>query len=317
MIIPEKRGGFTRKRRIKLPPFIYIVLALIIVSAGLFFILQKQQRPGLNGGLGGSKEREQSIQELWEQRQYEDINDLCESVLAEQPMYYEALVFNGFSYFYRGAAMFSLEERIPLFDNAIINLRKARMHKKKDLLAKIEYILGKAYYQKGTYYTDVAIESLERSMDLGYTGEDTYEYLALSYSDLGDFQKSAEYYQKAIEKNPSDTLFMVLAQTYYKMDDIAKAEEYLHWTLNRTTDFTIEQKSRYLLGRIYLDQGEYLKAEDQYKRILEKNGKASDAHYYLGVISEEMKDTTMARYHWRKALEIDPYHYGARLKLYN
>ena len=213
--------------------------------------------------------------------------------------------------------MYSLEDKIPLFDSAIVNLRKAMLHKNNGLKGKVEYVLGKAYYQKGKYYTDLAIRYLESSMESGYIGDDTYEYLGLAYADINDFQRSAEYYLNAIEKNPTDTLFMVLAQTYYKMDDIAKAEEYLQWTLNRTSDFTIEQKSRYLLGRIYLDQGEYLKAEDQYKKILEKNVKSADAYYYLGVIYEEMEDTTKARFHWRKALEVDPYHYGARLKLYS
>jgi len=295
-----------------------IIPAVALAAAGvaLFFLLD-DDRTLFSGIADVSGEHEQSIVELWDNRQYEEINELCEDVIKEQPMYYEALVFNGFSYFYRGAAMFSLEDKIPIFDKAIINLRKALLHKNNQLKGKVEYVLGKAYYQKGKYFTDLAIRYLEASMESGYTGEDTYEYLALAYSDLGEYETSADYYLKAIEKNPSDILFMVLAQTYYKMDDIDKAEEYLHWTLNRTTDFTIEQKSRYLLGRIYLDKGDYLKAQDQYMKILEKDEKSADAHYYLGVIFEEMENTTKARYHWRKALEEDPYHYGARLKLYS
>ena len=318
MILPNSRSGFSRKKPGGRPwaRIIAISGALLVVAAVVFvFIGKKDQLFGHVVQVAG--EHEQSIHELWENRQYEEINELCESVLKEQPLYYDALVFNGFSYFYRGAAMYSLEDKIPMFDSAIVNLRKAMLHKNNGLKGKVEYVLGKAYYQKGKYYTDLAIRYLESSMESGYIGDDTYEYLGLAYADINDFQRSAEYYLNAIEKNPTDTLFMVLAQTYYKMDDIAKAEEYLQWTLNRTSDFTIEQKSRYLLGRIYLDQGEYLKAEDQYKKILEKNVKSADAYYYLGVIYEEMEDTTKARFHWRKALEVDPYHYGARLKLYS
>jgi Tfp pilus assembly protein PilF len=70
------------------------------------------------------------------------------------------------------------------------------------------------------------------------------------------------------------------------------------------------------LGNIFLEKEEYLKAEIEYRKILEKNDKAADAHYYLGDIYDKMGDSAKSRYEWRKCLEIDSYHYGAKLKLY-
>ena len=136
------------------------------------------------------------------------------------------------------------------------------------------------------------------------------------YSRIGKYDKSIEYYLKAVEDKPSDMLYLVLAQTYYQLGNQDEAEGYLEITLSETEDFSIEQKARYLLGNILIENEEYEKAEQEYKRILEKNEKAADAHYYLGDIYDRMGDSIKARYEWRKCLEIDAYHYGAKLKLY-
>ena len=112
-------------------------------------------------------------------------------------------------------------------------------------------------------------------------------------------------------------LYLVLAQTYYQLGEIENSEQYLNWTLDKTADFSVEQKARFLLGNILIEKKEYLKAEEEYRKILEKNNKAADAHYYLGDIYDKLGDSVKARYEWRKCLEIDSYHYGAKLKLYN
>ncbi|MBI9100830.1 MAG: tetratricopeptide repeat protein [Spirochaetales bacterium] len=254
--------------------------------------------------------------EIWERKNYQEVNTLCEEILSVHPLNYEALIFNGFSYFYRGIGQFSLEERLPFIDAAIVNLRKALTLHEDNLNGKLNYILGKAYYQKGKFYSDLSLKYLEESIDSGYIGEDTYEYLGLVYSSLSDYEASAENYIKALEVNPSDTLYLALAQTYYQMNDLVKAEEYSIWSLNSTRDFTVEEKSRFLLGKIYTDREEYLKAEEQYLKILENNSNSADVRYYLGEIYDALGNSTKARFEWRKALEIDPYHYGARLKLY-
>jgi tetratricopeptide (TPR) repeat protein len=109
---------------------------------------------------------------------------------------------------------------------------------------------------------------------------------------------------------------LTLAQTYYKLSRIPEAEEYLIRTINRTEDVSIEEKSRFLLGQIYIDKEDYLKAENQYNMILEKDPRSADAHFQLGEIYAELGDSIRARSEWRKALQIDPSHYGARLRYY-
>ncbi len=316
MILPGDRYKFNSRKQSGILPRIIIIVIAVIVIAGLGFALFKNGIGNNILGSAPSQNNEQTIELLWENKHYEQINEKCELILKEDPMNQKALIYNGFSYFYRGAAQFSLEEKIPLFDDALINLRKSLLLKETEIDGKINYIIGKCYFQKGKFYTDLSIKYLEESVEDGYTGEDTFEYLGLLYSKLGQYELSSEYYKKAIDEKPSDMLYLVLAQTYNQMGKIDDAEEYLIWTLNKTTDFNVEQKARYLLGNIYIEKEEFLKAEEEYRKIIEKNEKAADAHYYLGEIYEKMGDTAKARYEWRKCLEIDSYHYGAKLKLY-
>jgi len=198
-------------------------------------------------------------------------------------------------------------------------LRKALLQKSNALTPSIYYVLGKAYYFKGKFYLDLAIKYLNKSVEDGYSGEDTYEYLGLSYSDLGEYDKAAGYFQKAIAQRPSGLLLFILAQTYYKAGNNKSAEEYLLRAVNTargTKDTSVEEQARFLLGKIFTDQKAFFKAEDQYKQILDVDPKSADAHYYLGDIYSLMNENVKARAEWREALRIDPSHWGARLKLY-
>jgi len=137
---------------------------------------------------------------------------------------------------------------------------------------------------------------------------------------MGEYDKAAFYFGKAIVQNPSDLLNYILAQTYYKTGDVAKSEEYLARTISRaeeSKDSSLEARARFLLGRIYTERNEYAKAEEQYGKILELDPSSADAHYFLGNLYEREGDLVKARAEWRAALRIDPSHNGARLKLYH
>ncbi|MDC7225860.1 MAG: tetratricopeptide repeat protein [Spirochaetales bacterium] len=315
MILPEDRYRFSGTRPKRRRPLV-ITLIIITVCAALAAVLFFVVIPGVENSSVQNREEVQSIETLWTNQHYEAINLRCEEILSEDPMNQKALIYNGFSYFYRGTSQYSLEEKIPLFDSSLINLRRALLVCNDDILGKVKYIIGKCYFQKGKFYSDLAVKYLEESISAGYTGEDTFEYLGLLNSRLGRYIESVNYYLKAVEINATDMLYLVLAQTYYQLEDRVKSEEYLNLTLNMTTDFSVEQKARYLLGNILIENEEYEKAENEYIKILEKNEKAADAHYYLGDIYDKMGDSVKARYQWRKCLEIDSYHYGAKLKLY-
>ncbi|MEA1911706.1 MAG: tetratricopeptide repeat protein [Spirochaetota bacterium] len=259
---------------------------------------------------------EQTLEMLWADNKYNELSKKCEEILISDPLNPESLIYNGFSYFYLGIAQFTLEDQLPLLDSAILNLRKALLLNSSPLSGKVNYILGKSYYHKGRFYIDQAIYHLKKSIEFGYINEDTYKYMGLCYSELGFYEEGIEYFLKSIADVKDDMLLLVIGQTYHKLGDNINSELYLKRAIELNDDFRVEIKSRFLLGKIYFEEGELLQAEKEYELILSKDQKSADAYYYLGEIYSKRENTIKARAEWRKALELDPSHYGALLRLY-
>ena len=112
MILPEDRLKFSGVKRKNNKPFIIIALILILAVVTVIFIFSVNRNLD-EVNIIQNDDSVQSIESLWENQHYETINIRCEGVLKEDPMDMKALVYNGFSYFYRGTSQYSLEEKIP------------------------------------------------------------------------------------------------------------------------------------------------------------------------------------------------------------
>ncbi len=324
MQLPESRYQFSVKKERhsgRWKPLL-IVTVLCIVTAALiyFFLLDDRNEPKVvepeNKAEASEQEQSPVLEELWEQKEFSKVNRVCEEKLLEDPLNPRYLALNGFAYFYRGSSLYTLEDQIPQYDKAVVNLRKVLTLQSPPMEGQIHYVLGKTYYHKGRFYIDLAIKHLEESIELGYKGNDTNRYLGLAYSELGNYETGVEYFLAAAENNQDPILYMTIGQSYYKMKKTDKALDFLMRAVHSTEDKAIEQKSRFLLGNIYIEENELSKAEDQYKKVLSLNPESADAHYYLGEIYAKMDNQVKARAEWRKVLSIDPSHYGALLKLY-
>ncbi|MDX9800327.1 MAG: tetratricopeptide repeat protein [Spirochaetia bacterium] len=314
MILPERRFSFSSKNRRKQGFKRFTFLLVLILAAGGVYLTVKN-RNTLKKIINKPTQNE-IIMELWDNQKYSDLIEYCDNILEKDPSSFDALMFRGISSFYEGSSRVNLEERLPFIDDAVFFLRKAVLFDEKKMRPQIDYVLGKAYYHKGRYYCDLSVKYLEKSLLANHIGKDTYDYLGLSYMELGNREKSAEYFEIAAENNPSDILFLILAQVYIDLGKSEKAEEYLLRSNNKTTDPQIEEKNLFLLGQIYQDRNEMLKAENSYQRIIQKNPGSADAYYKLGLLYEIAGDKIKARAEWRNALRADPEHYGTRLKLF-
>jgi tetratricopeptide (TPR) repeat protein len=326
MILPQSRYQ-TRYRPEKSRKSGRIVLALVLLAVfsiiGIVLYVTLVNRNGIPDNDVSETDvqtpaYEESLNpgEMWERHEYSTLIDWAKGELQKSPMAMEALVYHGFASFYHGVGQFTQEEQIPYFDEAIRSLRRVLLYEKLPLEAEVNYVLGKAYYHKGRYYSDLALEYLKRSMTLGFEGADTLEYLGLANGELGRYEKSLGYFLAAAEKRPGDILFLTIGQTYDRMEEDVEAVKYLERAIESTEDETIEKKSRFILGKIYLRQDKWGLAEDQYRIILQLDKRSADAYYYLGEIYEKQNNFVKARAEWRRALEIDPSHYGALTKLY-
>jgi len=318
MQLPEDRYRFSSKKEsnFSFKKLIAGMLVLAFVIGAILLFQRKSVDIPLFHAKQNESVEEVDIAGLWEKRDYARINEICEEYLNEDPLNPEYLAINGFAYFYRGTSLYTLEDQIPLYDNAIKNLRKVLVTENTTDKGKVHYVLGKTYFHKGRFFSDLSIEHLEQSLDKGYLGSDTYRYLGLGYSELGDYERGVENFLLAAEENPDPLLYMTIGQTYYKMKKTDKALDFLMRAVHSTDEEAIEKKSRFLIGSIYLELKEFQKAKDQYEKILSIDADSADAHYYLGEIYDNMGEQVKARAEWRKVLTIDPSHYGALLKLY-
>jgi tetratricopeptide (TPR) repeat protein len=172
-------------------------------------------------------------------------------------------------------------------------------------------VLGKAYYHRGRFYYDLAVEHMARSVELGYSAEDTQEYLGMAYARLGRYEDSVESFSRALERNPSDLLYLTVADTYMEAGRHSRAESYLEDAIAATDDGFLTQRARFMLGEVYIQEGRLEAAQRQFELIIDSNAKSAEAHYQLGRVYDLMGDTERARYEWRETIRIDPNHAGA------
>ncbi len=314
MILNVERYRYQRTRRG--PRRGWLLLILVVLLAGGGFLAW---RLGLGSALGRllrPQARGQSLAELWKNRLYDEVIARCDQDLKSDPLAGEPLAYRGFSYFYKAVSEANLEDRIPFLDEAIVSLRRSRLARVSPWTAETDYVLGKAYYHKGKYYYDLTLEYLKDALAAGFESEDIYDYMGLAATQLDQPEQGLEFFQKALAKHPSDILLLMIGQSYFELGERKNAEEYLLRAINKTEDPAVEKKSRFLLGQIYYDRKEYLKAEDEYQAILARDPGSADAHFYLGEIYSSLNDIVKARSEWRKTLIIDPSHYGAKLRYY-
>jgi tetratricopeptide (TPR) repeat protein len=305
-----RTGQRRRRARVVIIP---LGVALLAALVGAFFLFNG---PSRLFGTGGPRKPPGRLPDLFRAERYDEAIAAADAILAGDPLNPVALSYKGFAAFYKSISQNATDERMPWLDEAVVALRRARLAGT-PFPGETDYVLGKAYFNKGKYYYDLAIASIESSVARGFVQKDSYEYIGQAWSQLGDYSKAIDAFLLALKDDSSDLLLLTIGQTYYQMKRTSDAVDYLLRTLNKTEDKEIEERARFLLGGIYLDGGELFKAEEQFTAIVKVDPRSADAHYNLGEVYAKMNEPVRARAEWRNALIIDPSHYGAKLRYYS
>ncbi len=255
------------------------------------------------------RDRDVNMRVLVADGRYAEAVDAAELTLVRRPLDAEANLIRGVASLYAaiadGGSGTAAADRLSA---ATVSLRRALLDSRIALAEPAaQYALGKAYYHRGYLYYDLAVRYLEGSLALGYDGADTYEYLGLAYTELGD-PRGLEYFRHALTRRPSDLLHLKMATMLMDAGDVQEARRNLIQAIDLTDDPAIAQRARYELGAVYRALGELLLAEEQYRAIIAGDARAADAHYYLGEIHSQQGDSDRAVAQWRVARELDPNH---------
>jgi tetratricopeptide (TPR) repeat protein len=312
-ILENYTGSYLARRRRK-----RAIVALALVASALILAVIGI-RLGKSGAFAkvaaGTAVSKSQVLKDWSAKKWDVVRSESLASLSVRPIDPFYLSFRGLASFYKGMELPSGEDRAALVDEAIVSLRKALAMSGRMPRAQVQYVLGKAYFDKGEYYYDEASKYLEMSIASGYLASDSREYLALAYVGLGDKASAVKNFEMALSKNRSDLLLIAAAKAYVEAQEPVKAEGLLLEVLANGKDDLAKENGRFLLGDIYKARGDIQKAEEQYQSILEKNPASAEAYYRLGLVHQQMGDPVKARAEWRKAVSIDPMHAAARQKL--
>lgn len=315
----KKRGAesdvVARQKNTFIPRLILIVSILLIVTAVSFIVYSVVNRRIHNS------DSVPALYDMWEAKNYQRVYEISGNILEKSPLHNTARAFRGYSAFMLAV---SQSEDISLsqsyLDDAVNNLRVALQNARPSSLAELEYALGRTYFMKNRtssyhYYADLAVKYLEMAQEGGYSAKDISELLGLSYASLGETEKSIAAFTEALLVRESDTLLFDIAKQYFANSQGSAAKQYLYRVISTTQDEERLLASHSLLGKIYIDEGNYADAKKEFEVILEKNEFNADAYYGLGVIYEKQGDMARARSQWRKCLSLQVNHPDAMKKL--
>lgn len=282
-----------------------VVFALLIISISAFYVRKTHAfLPSVA-----------SLYEEWNQKKYLSVYEKSGLILNKRPLDGSILALHGFSAYYLFAEQNNPANAQIYLVESINYLRNSWYRVSDSEKPQIAYVLGKAYYQRGYYYADLAIKYLDFAYNAGIHYDDLSEFRGLAFSLLGKYSESIEAFTESLANNPSDLLLFTLSQNYLNVDDMDSAKRYLYETIRTTNDELLHLKCRYFLGTIFISEARYEEAQTEFDAIIQKDPNSADAHYGLGVIYENQGDLIRARSEWRKAIKLNPIHLGARTKL--
>ena len=282
--------------------------AVLIIAGSVFFIHSFRQRyfnvPSLH-----------AVYADWDAQDYGAVYHKTERILKKRPMDGTAAAMHGFAAYYLFAEQTDVSAGADYLTDAVIHLRRALYLIKEKDIPKIAYILGKAYYQQGYYYADLAVKYLDMAYQGGVEAADLAEFRGMAASLLGDTDKAIAAFTEALALNPSDLVLYAVAENYAKKGDTQNAKLYLFETIKKTADAVLELRCRNRLGFLFLDERKTADALEQFTTVLEKDGNSAEAHYGIGLVHEARGEMVKARYEWRQAIRLNPLHSETRAKL--
>ena len=290
-----------------------IVFTCLIIIFLSFYFISKYSKTHISS---------KTLEKYWnssDENKYELIFKDGKDLLQSEPFNNAALIYYGYSCFYLAVSQTDSSEMQTYLDECINSLRLALYDAKEKTKPQIYYMLGKSYFYKNkineNYYADLTIKYLNEALNLGYKADDIPEYLGMSYAALGMTMESISAFSEALLVRESYNLLVSIAEQYKKNGQYSSSKQYLYRVITESENDELIEKSRIMLGNIYLEEENYEDAQKEFEQVLKINENSGDAHYGIGVIYEKQGNLVKARSEWRTALKYQVNHQSALYKL--
>jgi tetratricopeptide (TPR) repeat protein len=298
----------------------------LLITSGVIIFLEWRNR---------LRNEWKEILQFWEEGSYERVFRITREKLQNRPLDYFILAIHGMASYQMAVAQINHTDTLVYIDECIWSLRKALLVNENTKDGRIPYVLGKAYYEKGASYADLAVKYLEKARETSFDAGDISEYLGLAYAGIHDYHNSVAAFSMVLdpaldaaeaEKTgdlvypgratySQDLLLLSIARSYLELNEFDTAKAYLLRCIETSRDSHSIVTARLLLGGILENSGDKEGAEVQYLAIITESGDNAEAHYRLGELYASMGDTIRSRFEWRAAIRIDPTHKETRMRL--
>ncbi len=222
----------------------------------------------------------------------------------------EARIYNNFGYIYRDRG--ELASSLNYFEKAL-----AINEKLGDEVAQSVNLSSIAYlnYDLGDY--ENALEFALRCLPIFERAKDTHRLAALHhilgniYFKQEQYDEALRYFRKNLQESEFDTVINIMGingvgKVYYKTRRFEEAYKYLSDALAQSltiNNVEVQISCHYYLGRIYMDEGNYRKAQASLSQSLElaeqymRRHDVMSIHETLSVLYDQMGDVPKAFHH--------------------
>lgn len=300
-----------RRRRPLLLRWLVVGTILGLVLTGAIYVVSQW----VGGSTITAGEVRADLRQLWANQAWQEIVSYTEQELLRNPIEPNYLLFAGLGHFYSSTEATDGDTRNGHLTSSVRYLRRFLALNVPRMLPEVNFVLGKAYYSLGRYYADLSVLHLEKALEIGYTDREVWNFLGLAYSALEKYDRAEYFFERALNLTESDLIRWSLAFVQFKSGKLKEAEKNLQLALMNSEDPALIRKCRLFLAEIYLRDNQFDKSEQEYQKILETDPNSSEVYFFLGEIYSKKGEPERARAFWRRALQLDPYHYNAALRL--
>ncbi len=310
-----KKTDFPALRRRQKIRLAFTVFFLVVLGFVLYFALKRGAN--LVRQRANESSNTLSADELWNSGQYAALVEIAEKLLISAPIDRDALLFAGYSRYFLAIAHVSSEKRHSDLQLAIRHLRRLLALEGTPHPERIAYALGKAYLIKGAYWADLAVHYLEIAINSGYEPEDIYEHLGQAYTAMGDAESALEWYNEALEKNPTDRLFLTMGKEAFQLGYYNEAASYYQEAIERSRDDSLIKIGLLQLGQLYYDVGNYTMAKGVLERLVSMEPQNANNLYLFAETLYALGLYGEAKRVWYSIMKIDPEHTETLHRLYD
>lgn len=165
-------------------------------------------------------------------------------------------------------------------------------------------LMGKGRTQMTYGNYRVAKEYLQDSKRLDFQPRQTYYYLGLVESQLGNQQKAVEYFEKSRGQFEPYNLFLRLGYLYLTQGRLEKAEQNLRKVLAMDAKREQRVKATHFLANLELERRNLGKATSLLQNALNMDPDYYQALILQGDIAASQRDEDKAKEKWQRALEV-------------